>query len=55
MFGKKNETKTFYDEEQRRIKEKIHELEVGSPEYKDAWELMRNSNNTSFLYGIMFF
>ena len=44
MFGKKNETKTFYDEEHKRIKEKIHELEVGTPEYKDAWELMRNSN-----------
>lgn len=46
MFGKKNETKQFYDEEQRRIKEKIHELEVGSPEYKEAWELMRDSNKS---------
>ena len=46
MFGKKNETKQFYDEEQRRIKEKIHELEVGSPEYKAAWELMRDSNKS---------
>lgn len=46
MFGKKNETKAFYDEEQRRIKEKIHELEVGTPEYKAAWELMRDSNKS---------
>lgn len=46
MFGKKNETKQFYDEEQRRIKEKIHELEVGTPEYKEAWELMRDSNKS---------
>lgn len=44
MFGKKNETKQFYDEEQRRIKQKIHELEVGTPEYKEAWELMKESN-----------
>ena len=46
MFGKKNETKQFYEEEQRRIKEKIHELEVGTPEYKAAWELMRDSNKS---------
>lgn len=47
MFGKKNETtKAFYDEEQRRIKEKIHELDVGSPEYKAAWDLMRDSNKS---------
>ena len=46
MFGKKNETKAFYDEEQRRIKEKIHELEVGTPEYKAAWDLMGQTNKT---------
>ena len=46
MFGKKNETKQFYDQEQQRIKEKIHELEVGTPEYKAAWELMRDSNKS---------
>lgn len=46
MFGRKNETKKFYDEEQARIKAKIHELEVGTPEYKAAWELMRDSNKS---------
>lgn len=46
MFGKKNETREFYDEEQRRIREKIHELEVGTPEYKAAWDLMRDSNKS---------
>ena len=44
MFGRKNETRRFYDEEQARIKQKIHELEVGSPEYKAAWDLMKESN-----------
>lgn len=44
MFGRKNETRRFYDEEQARIKQRIHELEVGSPEYKEAWELMKESN-----------
>lgn len=45
MFGK-DQTKAFYEDEQRRIKEKIHELEVGTPEYKAAWELMRDSNKS---------
>ena len=45
MFGKKkDDTKAFYTEEQARIKERIRQLEVGSPEYKEAWELMSNSN-----------
>ena len=44
MFGRKNETKEFYEGEQRRIREKIHELEVGTPEYKAAWDLMKESN-----------
>lgn len=44
MFGKKNPTKSFYDEEQARIKERIRQLEVGTPEYKEAWELMKESN-----------
>lgn len=46
MFGRKNETKEFYKEEQRRIKEKIHELDVGTPEYKQAWDLMRDSDKS---------
>lgn len=46
MFGRKNETKEFYEGEQRRIREKIHELEVGTPEYKAAWDLMRDSNKS---------
>lgn len=46
MFGRKNPNKAFYDEEQQRIREKIHELEVGTPEYKEAWELMRDSNKS---------
>ena len=45
MF-RKNETREFYDEEQRRIREKIHQLEVGTPEYKAAWDLMRDSNKS---------
>ena len=44
MFWKKNATKQFYDEEQARIREKIHELDVGTPEYKAAWDLMKESN-----------
>ena len=44
MFGRKNPTKEFYDEEQKRIREKIHELEVGTPEYKEAWDLMSSTN-----------
>lgn len=44
MFGKKNETRLFYEDEQRRIREKISELEVGTPEYKAAWDLMKESN-----------
>ena len=44
MFGRKNPTKQFYDEEQARIKEKIRQLEVGTPEYKEAWDLMKESN-----------
>ena len=46
MFGRKNPTKEFYDEEQSRIREKIHELEVGTPEYKAAWDLMGQTNKT---------
>ena len=46
MFGRKNETKQFYEEEQARIKQKIHELEVGSPEYKAAWDMMRDTNKS---------
>lgn len=46
MFGRKNLNKAFYDEEQQRIREKIHELEVGTPEYKEAWERMRDSNKS---------
>jgi len=46
MFGKKNPTKQFYEEEQARIKEKIHELDVGTPEYKAAWDLMGQTNKT---------
>lgn len=46
MFGKKNETKAFYDEEQRRIKAKIAELDVGTPEYKAAWDLIRDSDKS---------
>jgi len=44
MFGRKNPTKQFYDEEQARIKERIRQLEVGTPEYKEAWDLMKESN-----------
>lgn len=44
MFGRKNQTKEFYDEEQSRIKEKIRQLDVGTPEYKAAWDLMGQSN-----------
>lgn len=46
MFRKKNETRLFYEDEQRRIREKISELEVGTPEYKAAWDLMRDSNKS---------
>lgn len=46
MFGKKNPTKQFYEEEQARIKQKIHELDVGTPEYKAAWDLMGQTNKT---------
>lgn len=44
MFWKKNPTNEFYKEEQARIRKKIAELEVGSDEYKEAWNLMQQSN-----------
>lgn len=46
MFGRKDETKRFYDEEQKRIKQKIAELEVGTPEYKEAWELIKETDKS---------
>lgn len=46
MFGRKNPTKEFYEQEQARIKEKIHQLDVGTPEYKAAWDLMGQTNKT---------
>jgi hypothetical protein len=41
-----NKTKQFYEEEQARIEQKIAELDVGTPEYKAAWDLMRDTNKS---------